>query len=596
MERIYSPKDIASFFNKPRTARRPASKTGTKAGSVITVKKKPKLYKLTTARDLKLCKNSGRPRPPASTVRPVSFRCKYCDHATGSAADLRCHEAKHLRFMTSSPHEQFSKDHSSSSSLINEIINTNSEYGSVDSCIPLVNIDITAENFTDQVIPTQLSCSAITDDVEQMDNNSDFLIKIANNMIPVNERHSSQRVQQCKGSEKNTQVCDYVGNDAKIINQEARQANSAILLNNENEKLYFDDQSYDSVTLNNRTDYASAFSITDQVLEAEVNTEGNFNIDSNLQIGSTCYFNSGTQIKLDSKVSHNDTSYFESTILEPNHQIEIEVSEDPILECNNNFEVITAIPNPKSSQEPNEKDAFNGPYSCDKCSFLAKDRRQMKNHEAQHKHKKLHACTFCDYSTPYTSTFQAHMAKHTGLGMMHCEYCDYSTSYKVSFKMHMARHTGRGLLECSECGFQTPSKFLFKKHMSVHSGVGMFSCSECDYTTPRKYHLDRHMVKHTGKGLLKCRYCEYTCIQRLHMRNHEVKHTGEGLMQCAHCPFTTAFKSSLTTHMMRHTGVGMIKCPYCNYKSGFKTNLKRHMKRHESNISEVLTYPTSDQI
>lgn len=125
---------------------------------------------------------------------------------------------------------------------------------------------------------------------------------------------------------------------------------------------------------------------------------------------------------------------------------------------------------------------------------------QNKNDEKFSK-RKVHNCTFCDYST-----FRLHLLKDHILCRHH-------------------RDDERKKLECEECHRKFKTKLSLTKHIGyVHRTERKFKCSECSSSFLHCHELKKHLKSHGKNLLVKCDKCPQIFENLGVWRNHSLKY------------------------------------------------------------------------
>eukprot|EP00035_Acanthoeca_spectabilis_P007409 m.136392 g.136392 ORF g.136392 m.136392 type:complete len:182 (+) comp13942_c0_seq1:556-1101(+) len=135
-------------------------------------------------------------------------------------------------------------------------------------------------------------------------------------------------------------------------------------------------------------------------------------------------------------------------------------------------------------------------FSCSLCRFVTHDQSLLVAHGRTH--KKVHACTICDFKTPHKTTMSRHILAHTGAKPFACQQCDYRAAQKGHLTRHERTHTNARPFHCTVCPFRANQKGHLVRHFRSHTGEKPFACDQCGFRSNHQSNLVRHSRLHTS--------------------------------------------------------------------------------------------------
>jgi hypothetical protein len=160
----------------------------------------------------------------------------------------------------------------------------------------------------------------------------------------------------------------------------------------------------------------------------------------------------------------------------------------------------------------------------------------------------------CDRNAPPKPTTRV-----DGALWHHCRFCEHAAKNKSNIKMHEASHLGDKGFECQYCDGTFTRKELLVKHERTHTGERPFECQYCDKTFTQKINLVNHERAHTGERPHGCGECGARFALSGHLVSHQRTHTGIKPYLCSVCDYAAAQSSQVTRHIKRrHPGSGAV--------------------------------------
>ncbi|XP_037796487.1 zinc finger protein 77-like [Penaeus monodon] len=244
-------------------------------------------------------------------------------------------------------------------------------------------------------------------------------------------------------------------------------------------------------------------------------------------------------------------------------------------------------------------------HTCSYCGYSTMYSTGLKRHMRSHTGYKPYACPHCEYSAITKYHLQRHIRIHNvmfivgysvegvrrenieaarvwmshapGRKLHQCSFCDYSTNYSTGLKRHLRTHTGEKPFECSVCLQRFSQKGTLQAHITIHTGEKPFNCpywldtvygkGEPDlehYSNPAYFSKDR---VDTGVGM-----------SRRDALGAKTVPTTRTTHQCPYCPYVTPYTTSLKKHIRTHTKEKPFACSQCPFRTTQPENLRSHFK------------------
>jgi hypothetical protein len=99
----------------------------------------------------------------------------------------------------------------------------------------------------------------------------------------------------------------------------------------------------------------------------------------------------------------------------------------------------------------------------------------------------------------------------------HCRFCKHAAKNKSDIKWHEAAHLGDKPFECQYCDDTFTKKHHLVNHERTHTGERPYGCSACDYAAATSSDVTRHIKRwHPGSGAM---YIKATGVLSLEVSN-----------------------------------------------------------------------------
>ena len=268
--------------------------------------------------------------------------------------------------------------------------------------------------------------------------------------------------------------------------------------------------------------------------------------------------------------------------------------EDELL-CEEPFSSKSSLQNHKSKKH---KDILGIGFKCDKCNYIAKDAKRLKDHESS-KHNPKFRCDQCDFVAPLSHKVQGgrlyalnvHKIRKHGKHNMEgteCEVCHFNFMTNNGLLAHMQREHGITVnddVTCDICGKNIAKKSLTTHQRNMHgiSPTG-FMCHKCNKLLKSKEEEISHESEFHGKDL-HCDKCSRD-FDTLTLFNDHLKTCLEEPQNfsCKKCNDSYVWNSAKTLqyHWAEVHKLHRPICEKCGKALTHKHELKLHMKSHNN--------------
>ncbi|CAH2007013.1 unnamed protein product [Acanthoscelides obtectus] len=281
--------------------------------------------------------------------------------------------------------------------------------------------------------------------------------------------------------------------------------------------------------------------------------------------------------------------------------------------CNTTFKIMKSLNNHILRKHPDHSESVSSTSQilhCMHCSYQTLWKKVLIEHILTH--SKLQSCSYCIESFKSKGDLNSHISEKHARKIHHCTYCDFTSSYGTCLKKHMMKHTGNyKLVKCKYCEetfkkTETLNSHIIKNHPEFVDSIShkIYECPSCVYKTVSKYLMSRHKLQHPESGndsLIFCPHCNGSFTEKDDLDEHISKQHSElvgsvtnKLYGCKHCTFKTVSKRHLVSHMLEHPeSDSLLKCPHCNVVFTNKKFLDGHtLKKHPQFIeTPIYTCP-----
>jgi len=269
---------------------------------------------------------------------------------------------------------------------------------------------------------------------------------------------------------------------------------------------------------------------------------------------------------------------------------------------------------------PKSKRNVKGPFHCEKCPQVFKQRSGFLNHVRAHDlSTTAKAAEAADKEKDVeTKVEQPSDLKVKDLRdgvLMRCEKCDLAYSTFQLYKNHMDQFHKKSL-SCSDCGHKFTLENTLTRHRLDYHTLYPKPCDICKQICLTARELFEHLQSHTENYLGKtspCEICGKLLKNKYSLKAHveavHDKKKGTGEFTCDECGKILKSKASLEYHrrsahtqeypfrcdicgkgfikynrmincINNHQGIYKYRCPDCEYKTNKLVQFKEHVNSH----------------
>lgn len=216
-----------------------------------------------------------------------------------------------------------------------------------------------------------------------------------------------------------------------------------------------------------------------------------------------------------------------------------------------------------------------GPFTCDVCGKIFKNRDSLRHHlHYQHFKPRLFLCDFCPKSFTLKSRLEKHARSHRSYpkatnhkGSFTCDVCGNFTKSRESLLNHLFyQHFKTLIFFCDLCPKSFATKSKLKQHMEKHRAYNSHTCNICGFKPKRKESLNAHLLTHNKKT--KCPIChKLVAIVKRHIRD---AHTESKCEICGRI-----VRARCAKRHFRHVHKKKKKCSQCGEEKFSKYELNQ---------------------
>ncbi|CAL8080049.1 unnamed protein product [Orchesella dallaii] len=268
--------------------------------------------------------------------------------------------------------------------------------------------------------------------------------------------------------------------------------------------------------------------------------------------------------------------------------------------------VITTSPQTPSASPP------KGPFKCNKCSKVFKQRKQYNTHVLFHNEAEPRfGCGQCPKRFFTAKALRKHMLVHTTENPQVCKDCDkvfarpdhlkrhreviHSEERKEKSKKSSKSGTNRSEHACLQCQKTFSRKEYLRLHMRIHTGEKPFMCSHCGKTFRDPRNLAQHLVTHKAERPFCCSICGLTFKRAHHLTDHEGTHRDDVarpfVCTVPFCEKAFKLRKHLISHELVHSGAKDHSCHVCGKAFNRKDNLRQHVNKVHGKELEGVQIP-----
>ena len=260
------------------------------------------------------------------------------------------------------------------------------------------------------------------------------------------------------------------------------------------------------------------------------------------------------------------------------------------------------------------KGSLSRPFACPQCSYKAKTKYCLKDHELIHTREKRYSCHECPFKTTHLHFLNEHQLfthskpKHDNckenIAVVKKQVTKTETKIKVDNFLNQlyssisktkrsaqaedepvkvgkrtrakvnypddgkpavndrstkdpdyqppASYQSDSVHECENCSFTTTHLHSFLRHRLNHTSEKPFSCGKCSFRTAWEHCLIRHRLVHSDKKKYSCNACSYKTTHGSNLRKHQYVHSGIKPYSCEECPYKAVAKNEMRKHKVVH--------------------------------------------
>lgn len=202
------------------------------------------------------------------------------------------------------------------------------------------------------------------------------------------------------------------------------------------------------------------------------------------------------------------------------------------------------------------------PFKCVICSKSFMLKSQLKNHGFVHQEvdvNSLYSCSKCDFRSKWKKNFKKHIVSCNEEYQFICEYCGKRYKIKSHFKLHLSTHNDsqqsrRKVAYLNEYKLRCDKKLLMQENldnrMQQHNINRTYDCKECGKEFASKISLVNHRRTHIV--VEPCHVCKKSFKTLYMKKQHLITHSTEKPHTCDICGRVFKWKRNMVTHRKKH--------------------------------------------